>query len=69
MLAAGMADERTHTVVNTGKISEWSREQTFLLTEMYRSHPVLWDPRNDDYINKVKKKASAWRMVVAKDTE
>lgn len=40
-------DEYTHTAVNTGKMTEWPREQTVLLIDVYRSHPVLWVPRKD----------------------
>lgn len=44
------------------RIMEWTREQTLVLIDLYRSHPVLWDNKLSDYKNKLKK-AEAWRTI------
>ena len=43
---------------------EWTKEQTFMLIELYQSHPVLWDPTDPTYKNKVKK-IDAWVVTEA----
>ncbi|XP_063242791.1 uncharacterized protein LOC134542453 [Bacillus rossius redtenbacheri] len=41
---------------------EWSEEDMLGLIEVYRTHPVLWDPSNRDYYKKAKK-MDAWRDI------
>ncbi|XP_045101913.1 transcription factor Adf-1-like [Portunus trituberculatus] len=45
-----------------GWTMEWTKEQKFMLIELYQSHPVLWDPTDPTYKNKVKK-LDAWRSI------
>ncbi|MPD06873.1 hypothetical protein E2C01_102704 [Portunus trituberculatus] len=45
-----------------GWTMEWTKEHTFMLIELYQSHPVLWDPTDPTYKNKVKK-LDAWRSI------
>ncbi|MPC95647.1 hypothetical protein E2C01_090866 [Portunus trituberculatus] len=37
-----------------GWTMKWTKEQTCMLIELYQSHPVLWDPTDPTYKNKVK---------------
>nr|XP_023028610.1 uncharacterized protein LOC111516713 [Leptinotarsa decemlineata] len=34
---------------------KWNTENTYKLIELYREHPLLWDPKNKDYKNRYKK--------------
>ncbi|KAK7068178.1 hypothetical protein SK128_025789, partial [Halocaridina rubra] len=43
---------------------EWTRDQTTLVIDLYRSHPALWDATCTDYKNKIQK-ADAWRDISA----
>ncbi|XP_069696487.1 uncharacterized protein [Periplaneta americana] len=35
---------------------EWTNQQVLTLIEAYRSYPMLWDPKDPDYKNRIKKK-------------
>jgi hypothetical protein len=41
---------------------EWNQETTLLLIESYRNKPILWDPRDPQHYNKLKKH-DAWQDV------
>ena len=43
---------------------EWTKEQVIILIELYEAHPVLWDPTDPSYKNKVKK-VDAWKSISA----
>lgn len=69
MLAARTPDEYTHTVANTKKKREWLRDQTALLVDLYRSHSLLYESKNDDYNNKIKKADARRVLRVAMDIQ
>ena len=54
----------SHNLTVCGGEMEWTRDQTVVLIDLYRSHPVLWDVTCTDYRNKIKK-ADAWRDISA----
>jgi hypothetical protein len=39
---------------------EWNQEKTLLLIGSYRNKPILWDPRDAQHHNKLKKH-DAWQ--------
>lgn len=44
----------------SGTIStkEWSKDETVKLIETVQLYPMIWDPRNSDYRNRVKKNSA-----------
>ena len=41
---------------------EWTRDIIFRFIELYRAHPLLWDPRNEHHKMK-NKKSDAWTEI------
>jgi hypothetical protein len=41
---------------------EWSKEDVIKLIDQYRTRNVIWDPKNTDHFNKIKKQ-DAWEEI------
>lgn len=41
---------------------EWSRHKIFLLINLYRNRPILWDPQSLQHYNKIEKQ-EAWQEI------
>lgn len=47
---------------------KWSTENTCKLIELYREHPLLWDPKHKEYKNRFKKADAIKEICIALNT-
>lgn len=47
-----LAKKYEYSAMSTTDASDWSKEKTLELMELYRERPVLWDCRLSEYKNK-----------------
>lgn len=38
--------------------NNWNKEQTYVMIQAYREHPCLYDPRDSNFTNKIKRNVS-----------